>query len=250
MIALLDGAACPLRALRMLRRAPRLWRYVTGPILVNLVVGAVLYALLLVAVLRVLDPLVADLTGPAALLGAALRLLVVVALLVIVGFLLVRFGVVLGAPWYSRLSEQLEAMMLGSPPPMQALTLGGVARDLGRALGFEARKLSLVAAVGLGLLVANLLPLAGQAFAAAGGLALGALVTCLDFFDGPLERRGWSFRAKLGYIRRTLPASAGFGLVCVAFLAVPLLNLLAIPLCVAAGTLFVCERRSLLGPRA
>ncbi|HWB72223.1 MAG TPA: EI24 domain-containing protein [Egibacteraceae bacterium] len=248
MIALLHGAAYPLRALGVLRATPRLWRYVAVPILVNLVVAAVLYTVLLMAGLRAVDRLVAGLTGPAALLGAVLRLAVVVSLLVVVGLLLARLGIVLGAPWYGRLSERLETMLLGAPAPAQPLTARGVVGDLGRALGFEARKLALVATVGLGLLLANLLPVAGQLVAAAGGLGLGALVSCLDFFDGPLERRRWTFRAKLAYVRRALPASAGFGLACVALLAVPLLNLLAIPLCVAAGTLFVCERRPLLPP--
>jgi CysZ protein len=39
-----------------------------------------------------------------------------------------------------------------------------------------------------------------------------------------------------------LPASASFGFVCLALVSVPLINLLAIPVCVAAGTLFFCDR--------
>ena len=49
-------------------------------------------------------------------------------------------------------------------------------------------------------------------------------------------------RARLGLIRRSLPASAGFGLVCLGLISIPLVNLLAIPLCVTAGTLFFCDQ--------
>ena len=67
-------------------------------------------------------------------------------------------------------------------------------------------------------------------------------MACLDFFDAPLERRRLSFGQKVRVVRRTLPASAGFGLVCFALAGIPLLNLLVIPVCVAAGTLFYCDR--------
>jgi CysZ protein len=76
----------------------------------------------------------------------------------------------------------------------------------------------------------------------AAGIVIGVTISCLDFFDPPLERRRLSFRAKLGYIRHHLPASAGFGLICLGLVSVPFLNLLAVPVCITAGTLFFCER--------
>lgn len=242
MRAFLHGAAAPLAALRVLRAQPGLRRYVVVPIAINVAVGVVLYAVLLVAGLRAVDRLVGDAAGLAALLGALLQVVLVVALFVLVGFVVVRFGVVLGSPWYGKLSEELEQQRTGSAPPAEPLTVAGVARDLRRALAFEARKLALVVGIGLPLLVANVVPVLGSAVAAAGGLALAATIACLDFFDGPLERRRWSFRQKLSFVRAGLPMSAGFGLVCVALLAVPVLNLLSIPLCVAAGTLLAVER--------
>lgn len=78
--------------------------------------------------------------------------------------------------------------------------------------------------------------------ATAGSIALGATVACLDFLDYPPERRRpLGFRAKLGVICRHLPATAGFGLAALALVSIPLLNLLVIPICVAAGTLLFCD---------
>jgi CysZ protein len=236
-VDLLRGAGCLPRALRLLAGAPRLWRYVLVPIGLNVVVGAAVYAALLVAGLRVVDGLVVGSALPGAL-AFLLRLLLVVALLVVTGFVLVRFGVVLGSPWYGRLSEEIERVR-GLPAPPAAR---GTLRNLGRALAFEGKKLLLVAGVGLPLLLVGLVPGVGSAVAAAGGLAMAAVVACLDFLDPPLERRGYGFRAELGYVRRTLPGSAGFGVACALLLGVPFLNLLLVPLCVAAGTVFFCDR--------
>jgi CysZ protein len=116
---LLGGATCLPRALRLLVGTPRLWRYVLAPIALNLVVGLTVYASLLFAGLRAVDGLVAGLPGWAAPLALLLRVLLVVALLVATGFVLVRFGVVLGSPWYGRLSAEIERMRRGDAPAVE-----------------------------------------------------------------------------------------------------------------------------------
>src|SRR3954454_15582039 len=139
-----SGALYPLYATAVLARAPRLWRYVLIPILVNLLVGATLYPGLLYAGLSAIDSVVAGLPTWAAALGALLRLLLIVGLLIATGFVLVRFGVVLGAPWYTQLSAELELLRGGQPLPVQGAGLPVALRDLGPALAFEFRKLLLV----------------------------------------------------------------------------------------------------------
>lgn len=237
------GIGALLAAADLLRRTPRLRRYVVVPILVNVVVAAVLYGTLLSVGLRLVDRLVGEVTGPLAGLAALLQVLVVILALLAVGFLLVRFGVVLGAPWYGRLSEEVEALRRGAERPARPFSLAGAGRDLARAVGYEARKLALVAMVGLLLLAANLVPVLGQVAGTAGGALLAAVVACLDFFDGPLERSRLSFRGKLTAVRRTAPASLGFGLASAGLLAIPFVNLLCLPLCVTAGTIFIVDRR-------
>ncbi|MFM7441418.1 MAG: EI24 domain-containing protein, partial [Snowella sp.] len=96
--------------------------------------------------------------------------------------------------------------------------------------------------IGLPLFLCNFLPGLGTLVATIGGLSLTAILTCLDFWDQPLERRRLRFRDKLGLIGKSFPSSAGFGYMCLFLISIPLLNLVTIPLCVAAGTLFVCDR--------
>ncbi len=238
----LAGAVYPFRALGVLRRNPPLRRYVIVPILLNLAVGATIYAALLFGGFRLIDGWMAAVPESLRFLGSLLRVVLLIGLLLLTGWVLVRFGVVLGAPFYTALSQRLEQIVTGLAPPADPFSLGAVLRDIGRALAFELQKLLLV---GLGagiILLGNLLPVVGQVVGVAGWVALGALLACLDFLDPPLERRRLRFREKLGVIRRALPASAGFGLVAVGLVSIPFLNLLSIPLLITAGTLFFCER--------
>ena len=237
---LFRGATYPFRALGYLSRHPRLWGYVVVPILLNLVVAALLYLGLVVGGFAAIDQFVAD----TALVNAfewLLRAVLIIALLLVTGFLLVRFGVVLGSPWYGQLSEQIEVEQLGSAPPAHPLTPLGIARDLWRALMFELKKLLLFLVLGGVLLLLNLVPVAGQIISLIGWTLLGAWIACLDFFDGPQERRGLLFRRKLANVRRALPGSLGFGLIAFGLVSIPLVNLVSIPICVAAGTLFFCD---------
>ncbi len=238
---LLAGLSYPLRALALLTRTPRLWQYVVVPIMLNLVIGSVLYLGVYAALLRQLQARAGD-GAFGEFFVAVVSALLAVLLAIAVGFVLVRFGVVLGSPWYGQLSEKLESMLTGSAPPPAQLSAGAVAYEIWRALQFEAKKLALFLSLWLPSLLLLLIPgMGGLAYTVAGVL-LGALISCLDFFDGPQERRRMRFREKLATVGRTMPGSLSFGLVAAALVAIPVVNLLAIPLCVAAGNLFVIER--------
>lgn len=253
---LITGATYPFRALVTFIRNPRLWQYIAIPILVNLVVAIALYSGLLLFgfhivedvtldVSRWLDSTIANLPAWLGFLDYAtvglsflLRLLLILLLLVATGFLLTQFGVLLGAPWYGQLSEQLEKVCTGKVEIVEV----SIFRDIGRAILFELKKLVLIAVVGIPLFLLNFIVGIGTLGSTIGSLALTVTIVCLDFLDSPLERRRLPFRQKLSIVFRSLPASASFGVVCLGLISIPLLNLFTIPLCVASGTLFFCDR--------
>jgi CysZ protein len=253
---LLAGATYPLRVLALFQRTPELWGYVTIPIMVNFVVGIAVYAgllfwgwgsveSLLLNLSHWLDSLINNLPIWLRFLhflivgvGFLLHFLLVIGILILTGLLLVQFGVFLGFPWYGKLSEQLEKLRLGQ---LQIVDIG-IAQDMFRAIQFEFKKLILVVGLGVPLLLLNLVPGIGTLVASIGGIALTAVIVCLDFIDAPMERRRLGFREKLGIVLSSLPASASFSLVCLGLVSIPLLNLVTIPLCVASGTLFFCDR--------
>lgn len=259
-IKLLAGFTYPFRAFTLICQTPKLWSYVLVPVGLNFIIGIGLYLSLLFPSLAGIDVLVADLsvrfnaivaTFPAWLsflgvltvaFGWLLRVLLVSGLLLIIGFLLVQFGVILGSPWYGKLSEQLELLRNGQLPAEAPMNLRSSFQDIQRAIAFELRKLQILLSIGIPLLLLNFIPGVGSILSSLGGVALGATIVCLDFLDAPLERRRRPFQEKLEIIWASLPASGSFGLVCLGLVSIPLLNLLAIPLCVTAGTLFFCDR--------
>jgi CysZ protein len=240
--AFIAGATYPLRALRLLAGTPALWPYVVVPVLLNIVVGVLLYFGLLVAGFELIDRVTAGLPPGYAFLEALLQAVLVLLLLLVTGFVFVRFGVILGAPWYDTLSLRVERLRQGEAPPGGEGGLLGALRDVLRQIGHETQKVGLAVGLGLLLLVLGVIPGLGTLLATAGGITLGATIACLDFLGPPLSRRRLSFREQLGVVRRALPGSAGFGLVCLALVSVPLVNLLSIPVCIVAGSLYFVDR--------
>jgi CysZ protein len=257
------GFTYPFRALIFLQRSPQLWPCVLVPIVINLLLGVGLYIGLLFPAWGAIDlwtsglpqglaqwlthtpdrvaQALAWLPVWAGVVDDVLRWVLAAALLIVTGLLLVQFGAILGAPWYGNLAEQIERLRVGQLPPAP-MNLAVALRDIGRAIAFQVKKLFLAIVLLIPLLLCNFVPVLGSGVASMGGTLLAALLVCLDFLDAPLERRKLSFRHKLSLVGRTLPASLSFSLVCLGLVSMPFLNLLAVPLCVVAGTLFSCDR--------
>ncbi|NJN67750.1 MAG: hypothetical protein HC884_14095 [Chloroflexaceae bacterium] len=239
---LLAGAIYPLRAIGVLVRYPGLVSYILLPLLLNLLIGSVLYAGLLTVGLREIDALVDRVPEWAGFFEAVLFGLLAIILLLVIGFVLLRFGMILGAPWYGRLSERLEQIHTGHQPTPAAVTWKTIIHDCWYAIMFEMKKFLLFVGVGLLLLLLNLVPVAGSLLSTIGWLLLAATIVCLDFFDPPLSRRYVRFRTRLSLILHALPASATFGLTWLSLVSIPFVGLVAIPMGVIAGTLFFLDR--------
>lgn len=253
---LLTGASYPFRALNYFRQNPSLWSYIIVPLILNIGLGIFLYVQLLSWEQQFTETII--LNGMTQLNQLAVnlpawfpnldiififfieifKLLLDLILLIFTGFILAQVGFLLGTPWYGKLSEKLETLKLGKLTVVEVSLI----KEIQRSLLYELKKLVLLAFIGLPLFLCNFLPGLGTLIATIGGLSLTATLTCLDFWDQPLERRRLRFREKLGLIGKTFPMSAGFGFTCLFLISIPLLNLVTIPLCVAAGTLFFCDR--------
>lgn len=253
---LLTGASYPFRILIFFKQNSSLWSYIIIPLILNLILGIFFYLQLLRWEAEVFQIL--TLKGMTWLNQIVLnlpywlqnldiififlieffKLLLGLILLVLTGFILAQIGFLLGMPWYSKLSEKIESIKLGKITIIEVDFL----TEIKRALLYELKKIILLVFIGLPLFLCNFLPGFGTLIATIGGLSLTAILTCLDFWDQPLERRRLRFRDKLGLIAKSFPSSAGFGYMCLLLISIPLLNLVTIPLCVAAGTLFVCDR--------
>lgn len=253
---LVTGASYPFKALRLFRRSPSLFLYIIIPLLLNIVLGVLLYWQLFSWEQNTLEIILINshnqwqkiytqlptwLQGIQILVQGLLNLVqffLQIGILILTGFVLAQVGVLLGAPWYGRLSEKLEWLVLGKCYSQEV----GFLQEIQRAIAFELKKLAIVIGLGFPCFLFNFVPGIGAPIATIGGLTLTTALTCLDFLDPPLERRRLTFRAKLGMIAKSLPSSGGFGLTCLLLVSIPLVNLVTIPLCVAAGTLFFSDR--------
>lgn len=245
------GFSYPLQALRLFQTNKALRPYVIIPLAINILLGIGLYSfgiwwgrrVVQTWTLRLMEWLEPDwLDTTVQVLSPVVQGILILLLLIVLGFVLLQFGGILGSPFYGQLSEKVEILRSGKPGTPESMGPGAIFIDIWRAIMFELKKLLLLAAIGLPLLFANFIPGIGTLTATIGGISLASLLVCLDMFDAPLERRRLKFRQKLGIVFCSLPASGSFALTCFFLVSIPLMNLLSIPLCVAAGTLFFCDR--------
>lgn len=261
-VDLVAGAIYPVRAIALFQRSPRLLAYLVVPILVNGLLGVALYVGLLLPGWNAITHWSSSLpestrawvaTLPAwtgqwlgwlpmgvTVLDDVARWLLAIGLLITLGLLLVQFGAIAGAPWYGALAEQVERAHTGQLPAV-AMSPARAIQDIWRAIAFQFKKLLLLGGFGCLLLLFNFFPPLGTLLASFGWLTLAAVLVFLDFIDPPLERRRLRFRTKLSLVLRTFPASMAFGLVSLWLVSVPLLNLVMVPVCIVAGTLFCCD---------
>ena len=250
------GATYPFKALKLFLKHPKLRGYIVMPIVVNLIIAIAIYGGLLFFGWEFLDNIQKDLTLWSNQLIAnlplwlsflqygvvtivvLLRIVLTIIALIVTGFILTQFGVLLGAPWYGQLSEQIEKIRTGTVEIIEV----SIVRDLGRAILYELKKLVLMAIIGFPLAIMSFFPGLGTTVFTIGWFLLTATIVGLDFLDSTLERRRFKFRRKLQIFFSSLPASGSFALVCVFLISIPLVNLVTIPLCVASGTLFICDR--------
>ena len=143
---------------------------------------------------------------------------------------------VVAAPLYDKLSEGVERRV--SPTEDEPSSWRQLLADSAQGVRHTLANLALSLLVGLG--IALLSSLSGPAAPIVGGALGGAwsvTVAALEFTDFSMSRRRLAYRAKWRFARAHLPTFVGLGAGTYALLAVPLLNLLAMPVAVVGGTL-------------
>lgn len=236
----LGGLGAPVKALGFLARHARLWPLAIAPFLINLALFALFFWFGYSRFDQWLDALLP--TGQGwwwLVLYYFLAVLAVLLLLVVQVYLFAVVGGVVAAPFLEALTQRVEE--LAAPDQAAAWTSRGILGEILRVAGQALKKLLLYALVMGLLLLLNLVPGPGTALYA--GLAF--LATCffltLEFTDYPLDRRGLSLTAKLGYVRRLGLRGLGFGAAVFVLGLVPLVNLALLPLAAVGGTLLYLD---------
>jgi CysZ protein len=246
------GLAYPLRGIRFLFGHRELWPYAALPALVN---GLVVLVLALIAFHQfdavfawiqpdLLEQVPADAPWwktfwrPIAngLLGFVVSVLLIGAS--ILGGLLT--GAILAGPFQEKLSEVVESVATGRPPPDEPLSLRTLSTDVVRAVRSAVQRFALFLAFYVPLLMISLIPVVGLV-GVAGTAVYSAFFLALNFADPTLERRKLPLGAKLGWARASLAPWMGFGAGLLGLMLIPLLGLVLAPAFVTAGTLLCLD---------
>lgn len=158
--------------------------------------------------------------------------------LLVVAYTFTAVGNLLLAPFNDLLSERVERAYAGRGPD-EPFRLSGLASEIGRSFRAEAARL---AVLGSGFLVLLVLSWAIPPV----GLVLTVYTLFLvgwEYFDYSTSRWRLPFSSRAGVAARNAASFLGFGAGAALLLAVPLLNFLAVPACVAGATLLFCDLR-------
>lgn len=213
-----------LRALRLFSREQGLWKYAVQPLLwgalaflVVLGIGTAMGA----KVGTTIGGLVGAGNQSAGGLGALLGFLITVALGSSIYLALVAFISGFG---FDRLSQEVEQRAFGRIMGKSPTFREGLSDTIGRVV--LAAFIGLIALCGSGTVV---IPWLAAAF-----------LSLMDFTAPALVRRGVGLGQQFAVARRR-PGATGFAAICGIVILIPVVNVLALPILAAAGTLLVGE---------
>jgi len=177
--------------------------------------------------------------GPARALFWILSLLTFVALAGLAAVVAVMLATVAAAPFLDQLAHRVERLATGVVIASPETGVGAFARDVGRSIAGEARRLSFLLGVwavlfGAGIVVPGAHVITGPLM-----VAVTILFLPLEYSGYTLDRRQVPFAARRRWIARRWTTMIGFGGAAFVACAVPGVNLLMIPGLVVAGTLLV-----------
>lgn len=234
--AFFEGFAAPREGFAYMCRHPALWRYAVVPILLNVLITAVVFAILVGAAFYFAVKIHPRFAG-----GWGWRLLEVLAGL---GLLAAAVGLALAAwvllngilcgHYHAKLAREVE-LQLGLPPdqvrdvPFSYQVADGF-RDLGALL-----------AINGGFLLLNVVPVIGSVIAIVGSLYFDCYVFGRDYMDFPLALRGRRRSDKKKFCRDHRGHTVGLGAAVLLCNFVPVVG--AIPLSTAAAGAVLLHRR-------
>jgi len=233
----LSGVAILGRGARMYFTAPAImWPGILPALIVFAVylTGIIVLVLNVDGLVRLTDPLFADLGDSIRLLVQAVVGLAVLGLaLVLFVFTFTAVTLAVGDPFYERIWRKTESLV-GTPPA--ELAIGFWAR-FGRALADTLRLLALTILVSLCVLLVGLIPVVGTVAGAILGALVGGWFLTLELCGFAFEARGLRLRDRRRALGARRARTLGFGVATYLLFLVPFLAIVVMPAAVAGATL-------------
>ena len=239
------GLMAPLTAAKFILRNRSLVKYFLAPFLIN----TLLFTLFIYYALNVLPGMIESILPQyeSSLLTIAYYILVTlsVALLLLVSVLSFSIlGSIISAPFTDLLTEKVERIVLGSNMKESGFSTQDLVKILWRVWE-EIKRIAFAALIFLILLPLNLIPIAGQILYLFLSGTILVLFLGLDFFSHTLDRRDYSFKQKLSFIRERFFQALGVGISVWILLLIPIFNFAVLPLAAVGATLCFCENQKI-----
>ncbi|XBS68709.1 sulfate transporter CysZ [Acerihabitans sp. KWT182] len=167
-------------------------------------------------------------------LGYILWPLAILAVVLIFSYFFSTVANAIAAPFSGLLSEQLEARLTGRRLPDSGVT--ALITDLPRVMHREWLKLLYYLPRALVLLFLHFIPLFGQTVAPVLWFFFGAWMMTIQYCDYPFDNHKVGFAVMRGALRRHRIRNMQFGAIVGFCTAIPVLNLLIMPVAVCGAT--------------
>lgn len=167
------------------------------------------------------------------MIQSILRFVFGAALFLISLFSFTLIANLIAAPFNSLLAEKVEFRLRGTQPP--ATTITDVIRSVPKTIGSELRKFLYLCLWLIPLALLYFVPLI-QTVAPVLTLMFGAWMFAIEYLDYPMGNHGYGFKQVRSTARGHRGTSIGFGMAVTALTAIPLINLVAMPIAVAAAS--------------
>lgn len=237
---LVAGLLAPFRGAGMFRRHPRLSVLAAIPVAINTILFALFFYLTVKYFGRWLQALLPQ--SQAWYWLALTYLLYVILVIVLLLAVVLTFTImanVLSSPFNDALSARTETLVTGQGEV--SFTLAGLAREMGRTVIEELKKiLFYVLVIGL-IFTLNLVPVVGSVIYTILATIFTIFWLGLTFLDYAFARHGLKLGDKIRFIRRNYRPVFGFGLSVFGGAVVPVLNLAFFPMAVVGGTLLFLD---------
>jgi len=209
------------------------------PMAINLLIYAAVFYLAFTGLSGSLDFLSSDIWYESLLyyfiVGAGLALFFFFML-----FTFVALANIIGSPFYEILSEKTAAL-LGTAEKAAKKTIGQNIKVFSISLFGGVKRIFLFVSSQVLLFIISLFPLIGVTFITLLNIFITAWFLAMEFLDFELDRREWNFDRKLAAFKKNKWPMLGFGLGIMVGALIPVFNLLFLPVCVMAGSMFYKE---------
>lgn len=232
------GAGYVLKGLTLLRE-PVLRPWLVGPLLASLLIWAALAALVTGRANALVRYGAGHLPDWLDWLAWLIWPLLVLLFGVLAAYGFAAVTALVAAPFYAALARRVELLLdPGAPQPPPAPLL----REIPRCLWAELRKLAYFAMLGVPLLISLWIP-GVNVVTAPLWLLWGAWLLAVEYLDFAAGNHGHDFSSVRALARRTPVRAVGFGAIVLVLLAIPVVNLIAMPAAVMGATAWWVDLR-------